>query len=347
MRFMLSFIIPCYNVEKYIQQCLDSIFACDLSENEYEVLCYDDCSTDGTITILENVVRFRNNVRIFCGSKNAGPGKGRNECLRVARGKYVWFVDADDTIVSNKVKELVEQADSNELDVLAFNYEDLDESRAVLNRPRVFGNTKVLDGLCFVEELFGDSIVFHMGYLVRFLCRRDFLLGKQICFPEGVCYGEDTVVMLKVLFYSSRVRSIDCIAYQYWHHESSTCGKFDNEYPARMIYERCIVTSIQLLSFSDEMDNMALINDGIVYEKYSRLIRQYTHSHYLWMLPVYVFRTTKLERTKVFELMKEHGSEVKLLKKEMNLLERVLLLPIIGPIMAEIMSFVYQVKHGK
>lgn len=347
MSLLLSFIIPCYNAERYVQHCLDSIFSCDLVEGEYEVLCYDDCSSDDTAKILAEVSRFHNNIKILRGDKNFGPGKGRNECLKAALGRYVWFVDADDMIVSDRVKELVERADAYELDVLAFNYEDLNETKAVLNRPKVFGNTEVLNGLDFVEKSFGDSIVYHMGYMVRFLCRRDFLMSRRIFFPEGILYGEDTVIMLKLLFRSSRVQSIDCFAYQYWHHESSTCGEFGNEYPARLIYEYCITTSIHLLSFSDEMDSLALVDDKKAYGKYARIIRQFTHAHYLGMLPIFAFRTTKCERKKIFKLMKGRDAEVKLLKREMNLVEKIFLLPVIGPIMVEFGSFVYGIGHRK
>lgn len=346
-QMLLTFVVPCYNVEKYIQQCLDSIYACDLPGDQFEVLCVNDCSPDGTQTILEKNRQKHENLRIIVHETNKGPGGARNTGIREARGKYLWFVDADDMVVPNKVRELLLQAVGNALDVLAFNYEDLDGSKAVVNRPKVFGDTEVLDGFEFVEKSFGASIVFHMGYLVRFICRREFLMSKQFFSPEDMRYGEDTVIMLKLLFYSSRIQSTGCFAYQYWHHESSTCGRFNSDYPARLMYEYCISTSSQLLSFSNELREFPFANDERMPKKYSEIIGQYTHTHYLNMLPIYLCRSSHFNRKSFYAIIKDRDFELKPIKREMNLLGRTLLLPVIGPVLAELGAAVYKVNHKR
>lgn len=341
----ISFILPCYNVEQYICDCLNSIFKCGLLEQEYEVLCYDDCSTDNTASLLEVLARSHRNIRVLKGNTNNGPGKGRNVCLKEARGKYVWFVDADDMIVSEAVVKLLEQSKQNNLDALAFNFEDIDEHRNVLDRPSVFNNTIVLSGLDFVEITLRNRIVFHMGFLCRFFLRREFLISNHLFFPEGVLYGEDTVIMLGILFCASRIQSNEIIAYQIRRHEYSTCGQFGKNIPARLIYERCVTTSSQLLDFTRELSGFAIVYNEPVYESYATIIRRYTRTHYLGMLPVFLFRTNRKERELFYLMEKEKRNEVKSLKRDMKALVKLLLMPSVGLLLAEVGAFLYGLTH--
>lgn len=76
MKPIISILIPCYKVERYIRQCLDSIFAINLPESEYEVLCFDDQSPDNTSHILHEYVQKHTNMRVVCSDANVGPGGG-------------------------------------------------------------------------------------------------------------------------------------------------------------------------------------------------------------------------------------------------------------------------------
>mgnify|MGYP003311839546 CR=1 FL=1 len=94
---LLSVIIPAYNVERYVQACLDSVFALPLSESEMEVLVIDDGSTDNTPQILaENALRH-SNLRVM-RQPNQGQSVARNWGIEEAQGEYILFVDADDEL---------------------------------------------------------------------------------------------------------------------------------------------------------------------------------------------------------------------------------------------------------
>ncbi|MBQ7388081.1 MAG: glycosyltransferase family 2 protein [Paludibacteraceae bacterium] len=105
MPIRLSYILPIYNVEQYLAQCLDSIFSQNLPEDEYEVICMNDCSTDGSLKILKQYQSMNPHMQILTFEQNRGLSAARNEGVRIARGEYIWFVDSDDFIVKIQKKK--------------------------------------------------------------------------------------------------------------------------------------------------------------------------------------------------------------------------------------------------
>lgn len=93
----LSIIIPVYNTEKYVGECLDSSVEQDILKNEYEIICIDDGSTDGSLNVLTEYSNKYENIHVY-SQKNQGVSAARNAGISVASGKYVWFVDSDDYI---------------------------------------------------------------------------------------------------------------------------------------------------------------------------------------------------------------------------------------------------------
>lgn len=96
---LLSIIIPAYNVERYVQACLDSVFALPLSESEMEVLVIDDGSTDSTPQILAKNALSHNNLRVM-RQPNQGQSVARNWGIEEAQGEYILFVDSDDALTT-------------------------------------------------------------------------------------------------------------------------------------------------------------------------------------------------------------------------------------------------------
>ena len=97
----LSFIVPFYNVEPYIEECVRSLYAQDIPQEEYEVICVDDCSPDGSRAIVERLQKEYPTLRLLIHTENKRQGGARNTGMRESNGKYVWFVDADDYIQPN------------------------------------------------------------------------------------------------------------------------------------------------------------------------------------------------------------------------------------------------------
>ena len=111
----LSILVPAYNVENYIEECIDSLL--DLDTN-YEIIIINDGSTDNTKQILQKYKKY-NYIKII-NQKNMGIAHTRNNLLKNATGKYIFFIDSDDYINKEKFNELLKKV--NNQDLILFNY---------------------------------------------------------------------------------------------------------------------------------------------------------------------------------------------------------------------------------
>lgn len=95
-----TFIVPVYNVEKYLQRCLDSLI--EQEYTNFEIICINDGSTDSSLKILRNYEAHHDKIKVI-SQKNAGLGSARNTGLKYVSGDYVWFIDSDDWIAKNSL----------------------------------------------------------------------------------------------------------------------------------------------------------------------------------------------------------------------------------------------------
>ena len=333
-QILLTFVVPCYNVEKYVQRCLDSIFDCGLDEDCFEVLCVNDCSPDNTIGILKSNQKSHSNMRVINHETNKGLGGGRNTGIHEAKGRYLWFVDSDDEILPNVIADALGKVVKEDLDILCFNYCRIDEEGKELSRHVVFDETSVTDGYSFVNKVFGDSIVYHMGYVVRFLYRTDYLRSHQLFFPEQV-HWEDTVFMPKSILLADRIASVSQVFYAYRVNPNSISGTFGRAYPAKSIYDYSFSSGSALLHFSEEIKDECL----------RTTFRSTAIQKYINGFAVHLLRTSKKERERFFRLVKEREEVVRPLKQYMNILYRVMLVPLVGPLVTNLMTIIYKMKH--
>ena len=114
---IISLIAPAYNVEKYIEACVHSCENQDLPRDSYEIIIVNDGSTDSTYSTIERLSGVYENIRIVT-QKNQGLSVARNNGFKLARGKYVWFIDSDDCISSNCLGKCLEIMERDDLDAL-------------------------------------------------------------------------------------------------------------------------------------------------------------------------------------------------------------------------------------
>ena len=113
----ISIIIPMYNVEKYLPQCLDSILA--QTFQDYELIVIDDCSTDNSVKIVENYIPyFKDKLKLIKMKKNSGAADSRNMGIRLSRGRYITFIDSDDIVTKNALEVLYRAAEETKADVV-------------------------------------------------------------------------------------------------------------------------------------------------------------------------------------------------------------------------------------
>lgn len=209
----LSIIVPIYNVEPYLRKCVDSLLAQDLSSSEYEIILVDDGSMDISGDIADEYAERHANIRVI-HQQNGGLSAARNTGIEAAQGNYIQFVDSDDYLEPNVLSGLVKKMERDELDVLRFNYQNVNEQYEVFQpykdvKPFVDYRDEVCDGLTFLTERLGYAC-----YAVQFMIKAELLKYKEHHFKCGI-YFEDTEWAPRLLVRVQRVTSVDTMVYNY------------------------------------------------------------------------------------------------------------------------------------
>ena len=207
----LSFIVPCYNSEKFISKCLDSLYNQDVPESDYEIICVNDCSPDGTRDIILEYQKRHKNLILLEQPTNQKQGAARNRGIREARGKYVWFVDSDDFIAANCLKNLLEILEKDDLDVLNFDLYDYfsDGTTKLVSISPTTKTTTGAEWLKNLEKNFDEN-----GYPVTKIFRTKFLIDNDLSFPENRYY-EDQQFSLFSVYTAQKFKHIQQFVYFY------------------------------------------------------------------------------------------------------------------------------------
>ena len=125
----VSIIIPVYNSERYLGECLDSVLNQTLKD--IQIICVNDASTDHSEAILEEYARKDSRIVLLNNKQNGGLSYTRNHGMKVAEGEYIYFLDSDDSIVPEAMEELYAKAKKLDTDVLFLSTGALSSSIAV------------------------------------------------------------------------------------------------------------------------------------------------------------------------------------------------------------------------
>lgn len=343
MKPQLSILIPCYKVQRYIRHCLDSIESINLPADEYEVLCFDDCSPDETNSILDEYATQYKNIRVIHSSTNIGPGGGRNRLFAVAKGKWIWFVDGDDMVISYNVANLLKKVEQSNVDVLVFNHKEINEDQSVIPSTYLLPDGVIGAGRELADIVFAGGLVNNMGYPWRFFINRSYYERIALAFPENMKYGEDTVWMAKLVLMADRLATTSTYGYVYWHHEDSTCGTLSRKYPGRTIYEKCILTTQQLFDFVEELRKRYKNELDERWRSYAIQIEHCAVNHYLNNLPIMLCRTTRRERNMFYKNLYAYNDIT--IPDKANLLTRMCMNPYIGKFTSNCLSVIYKTMH--
>lgn len=195
----LSLIVPFYGVDKYIRTCLDSLYRQDIPENDYEVICVNDCSPDDSESIVREIQNRHDNLRLICHETNKRLGAARNTGLAAARGKYVWFIDSDDYIKDNCLKRIVECCEKDQLEILHWSIQD-NSGKWLLK----IEESEVTTG---IDDLLSGSkdVTFPWNRVYK----RDFLINNDLWFND--VWGGDVIHTIKALNDAERTKGVsDC-----------------------------------------------------------------------------------------------------------------------------------------
>jgi len=185
---VLSVIIPFYNVEQYIGECLKSVYNQDIPEDNYEVICVNDCSEDNSRAIVLEFQKAHSNLILIEHQRNTMQGGARNTGLRAARGKYVWFIDSDDYIKENCFGKLLEIVERQSLDFVLFDFNNVDEGGKFVSQNRFNFTPELSSGVALLKNIEENWESF--CYVWARIVSRDFLLKNNLFFIENF-HNED------------------------------------------------------------------------------------------------------------------------------------------------------------
>jgi len=202
----ISAIIPVYNAEKYVGECLDSLVQQKLTKgDELEIIAIDNLSTDQSVEI---VGRYKK-VRLLSCSE-PGASAVRNFGIKQATGDFVWVVDADDYVAPGAVAKLIDVAKTN-VDLVSFTAERFYEGSEQKN---------YLTCIKTDEEGWKSRFVRYGLAPWSLLIRRDFFIKNKLYFHEGIIH-EDMGIMSAYILYTDKVGYVDDILYYYRQHDNS------------------------------------------------------------------------------------------------------------------------------
>lgn len=194
--YKITIAIPIYNAELYIEQCINSILSQTLKE--IEIICVDDGSTDRSVDIINKYHKKHHNIKVL-SQKNSGSGIARNRALRIARGKYIAFCDADDFYASEYVMEkLYNAANCHHADICGGNILYLERGKIANIKGKYAKFTIYEENFADVREY--QNAFFHPKYIFR----SDFLVKNSLYFPDYL-RGQDPPFMAKALECAKKV----------------------------------------------------------------------------------------------------------------------------------------------
>ena len=205
----ISVIVPVYNVEEYVEECLASIL--DQDFEDVEVIVVDDASTDRSAQVIEDCTRGNDKVRFIRLERNVGLGFARNEGLKVATGEYLLFVDSDDWLAAGSLRAIHDRLQKTQAEVLIFDYAKAHWTGTVRrNGKRHLLQADVPDSFDLHQHpdlLTLLMVVWNKAY------RRDFVERLGLQFYEG--YYEDLPWTYPVLMTAQRITLLDQVGYFY------------------------------------------------------------------------------------------------------------------------------------
>ncbi|MCI5827398.1 MAG: glycosyltransferase family 2 protein [Lachnospiraceae bacterium] len=212
MSIKVSVIVPVYNAEKYLEECLESLIHQTMLPEEMEILAVDDCSTDNSRAILERFAGNYPQIRILQTPRNAGPGGARNVGLNMAQGEYIGFVDSDDAAVATMYEHMYDTA-------VKGNYDIVDTGVYYQGKDLAMVHTADEDTEDQNDEKRSHNIV-SGGYLMTRIFRRSFWEGSGLRFREHVIL-EDMESLMYLNATARRIGNLKEINYVYRNTDGS------------------------------------------------------------------------------------------------------------------------------
>lgn len=232
----LSFILPAYNVESFLNRCIDSIYSQNLKTDDFEVIIVNDGSSDKTGEIAESLLQSGkySNLSVV-HQKNMGLSGARNTGLSCAKGNYVWFVDSDDWLNENSISEIHRIATETNADLIFFNLEiiQIDELHKT-SKPQPLPKNIIISG--------ADAIIGHYQpcSACTAIMRKAFITNNNLEFYPRL-FHQDVQFMYRAVALADKIIFTDFSPYVYEKHLGTISTSLNIEKIIKRLCDEAII----------------------------------------------------------------------------------------------------------
>ena len=234
---LISVIIPVYNGEKYLPECLDSVL--NQTYQNLEIIIVNDGSTDDTKTIMEDYSRRDSRILLLDNEESRGVSEARNYGINTSKGGYICFIDSDDVVKSDYIEKLFSEMD-DDVDVVCCGYYEVQDDVDNVLKEHTLPN-KTLKNVDESYSLYSDCLT--ESVLMQAVWGKIFRkeLFENISF-EPLIVGEDEVLFVNVMISNAVIKTINYLGYYYRFHGHSSLSEAntgivfaENNYKAKYI----------------------------------------------------------------------------------------------------------------
>lgn len=284
---LISIIIPIYNAEKYLNQCLDSVIA--QTYTNWECLLVDDGSNDSSEKICDEYAEKDIRFRVF-HKENGGVSSARNLGLTEALGEWVIFYDSDDLVPSNAILSFLPHMENNNIDSCVGNYTEV-----YIDNKRIKSDTFACNYQSSIEEslnlFFATYPIKFQGYLWNRIFRLSVIRKYNLSFDINIFYKEDGLFIVQYILNSGKmVQNISDYVYEYFERSDGAMGtirkKFTPKYLTNLDARLLILKEIKNFQVSQNVVSIAELSVVDVVKRILVMIKNSKDIRitYLWYL---------------------------------------------------------------
>ena len=315
---LVSVIMPVYNAEKYLKNSLHAVL--NQKYRNLEVICINDGSTDNSLSILQNIAKTDDRVRII-NQENAGPAHARNAGLDAATGKYISFVDADDTLDMWMYYCLVERAEQEDADIIVFGGTPFPDSDRA---PKWIWEKLSPYNITYEDENAGSDALFRENSSKPFIwlhfLRRDLIeAAPKLRMNESMDLGEDQLFQFMYFPRAEKVVFWDKRFYFYrWFNEGSLMWTYNNKKVTKFKKHLQIIENVfaswKQAGYADPYGDLIAWMVGFIYYDLVSFPKYMQHKFAVQLMEIAEKYDQHVYMCNEYEM--EHGKEIQKLAEE-------------------------------
>lgn len=222
----LSIVVPVYNVEQYLNKCVDSILA--QTFRDFEVILLDDGSTDGSGEICDEYAKKDSRIKVI-HQQNGGLSCARNNGIKIATGNYIGFSDSDDWIEPEMYQKMLTAAETQKADIVVCRLQRVNENGGDIVEITGYDICLSMNRWEATQEILKDDLM--RSYAVNKIYKRSLFNGIE--YP--LCrYFEDTFTTYKLIYKANKIVTTPYIGYNYRFNPNSLCNNTDIDYSKKV-----------------------------------------------------------------------------------------------------------------